>query len=113
MTQQAPAADIWSEFARGRNPELWEQLAPEFERLARSVATLFARTRYEQEALFRVALVTLVKALDRYQPSAGKTFAEFAAPLLLTEIRKHQYSDRAALGVQQRLRAARCYPVVH
>lgn len=113
MTQQAPALDIWSEFARERNPELWEQLAPEFERLARSVATIFARTRYEHEALFRVALVALVKALDRYQPSAGQTFADFAAPLVLSDIRRHQRGDRVVTGVQQRLAAARGQQLVH
>ena len=75
MPPPVPADALWSEFALGRDPELWEQLAPEFERLARSVAAVFARSDYEREALFRVALVALVKALDRYRPRPGMSFA--------------------------------------
>ena len=101
MTPPVPADALWSEFALGRDPELWEQLAPEFERLARSVAAVFARSDYEREALFRVALVALVKALDRYRPRPGMSFAHYATPLLLSEIRAHMRSDQTAVELQQ------------
>jgi RNA polymerase sigma-B factor len=65
--------------------ELIERLLP----LARRLAGRYAYTDEPQEDLVQVACVGLIKALDRFDPGRGVTFASYAVPTMLGELRRH------------------------
>jgi RNA polymerase sigma-B factor len=57
--------------------------------------------------LFQVAVVGLIKAVDRYDPSRGVDFAVFAIPTVLGEIKRH-FRDRCwSVRVPRRLQELR------
>ncbi|RQN09970.1 sigma-70 family RNA polymerase sigma factor [Aeromicrobium camelliae] len=81
--------------------------------LAKSLANRYTSRGVEYEDLKQVALVGLVRAAHRYDPSRGP-FAAFAAPTILGEI-KHHFRDaewairppRRLQELQARINAAR------
>lgn len=67
-------------------------LVQQFERLAYSIANRFAHRPVlggDHEDLVQVALVGLVKAIDRFDPSTGYQFSTFATPTILGELKRH------------------------
>jgi RNA polymerase sigma-B factor len=93
-------ADEAREDLRGRVIESWLPLA---QHLARRY-----RGRGEPaDDLVQVALVGLIKAVDRYDAGHGVDFAAFAVPTILGEIKRH-FRDRAwAIRVPRRLQELR------
>jgi RNA polymerase sigma-B factor len=86
-----------------------------FRPFAASFAVRLKRGEEPLDDLRQVALVGLVKALERFDPAVGRSFTAFAAPTILGELRRH-YRDtgwaahvpRAKQELAQRLmRAAR------
>jgi RNA polymerase sigma-B factor len=71
--------------------------------LARRLARRYARSRDFEEDLVQVASLGLVKAVDRYDLGRGKSFANFAVPTILGEIRRHFRDTRWALHVPRDL----------
>jgi RNA polymerase sigma-B factor len=61
----------------------------QFERLAYSIANRYARHSPEDEDLFQVARIGLVKAVDRFDPTTCFRFTTFATPTILGEIKRH------------------------
>jgi RNA polymerase sigma-B factor len=57
--------------------------------LARKLAGRYARTQEPFEDLYQVACLGLVKAIDRFDPNRGVTFASFAVPTILGELKRH------------------------
>lgn len=57
--------------------------------LARSLAARYTRAREPLEDLVQVACVGLVKAVDRFDLDRELTFATFAVPTILGELRRH------------------------
>ncbi|WP_293784746.1 sigma-70 family RNA polymerase sigma factor [uncultured Aeromicrobium sp.] len=68
-----------------------EELVTRHIALAKSLANRYTSRGVEHEDLRQVALVGLVRAAHRYDPSRGP-FAAFAAPTILGEI-KHHFRD--------------------
>lgn len=60
--------------------------------LARSVAKRYHRGEEPLEDLEQVALLGLVKALERFDPDRGSPFATYALPTMAGEVRRH-YRD--------------------
>ena len=58
-------------------------------RLAESVARRYLGRGLELEDLLQVARLALVKAVRRYQPGAGTSFAAFAVPTIAGEVKRH------------------------
>jgi RNA polymerase sigma-B factor len=58
-------------------------------RLADSVARRYLGRGLELEDLLQVARLALVKAVRRYQPGAGTSFAAFAVPTIAGEVKRH------------------------
>ncbi len=58
-------------------------------RLAESVARRYLGRGLELEDLLQVARLALVKAVRRYQPGAGTSFAAYAVPTIAGEVKRH------------------------
>ncbi|HEX5224934.1 MAG TPA: SigB/SigF/SigG family RNA polymerase sigma factor [Solirubrobacteraceae bacterium] len=66
-----------------------EALVEQYMPLARSLARRYDRSSEPYEDLLQVAALGLLKALDRFDPSRGPSFASFAIPTILGEMRRY------------------------
>ena len=80
---------LWAQYARTHDPRTRDELVHQFERLAYSIANRFARRGGDNDDLFQVALLGLVKAVDRFDPTTQYRFATFATPTILGEIKRY------------------------
>ena len=81
------------EFARTRDQRLKEHLVERFLPLARSLAARYRGGGEPMEDLVQIASVGLVNAITRFDPERGFSFATFAVPTILGELRRH-FRDR-------------------
>lgn len=61
--------------------------------LVRHVARRFRIPGLDEEDLFQVGCLGLVKAVDRFDPTCGTQFSTYAVPLIIGEIRAFLRSD--------------------
>lgn len=102
--QDARAADrLWAGYTRSHDPQTRDALVHQFERLAYSIANRFVGRGIENEDLYQVAMLGLVKAVDRFEPRSGHRFTSFAAPTILGEIRRHFRDCSWTIHVPRRL----------
>jgi len=114
QSEQSRTADrLWSEYAATRDPRKREEIVRQFQRLAFSIANRFARRGMDSEDVVQVAMMGLVKAVDRFDPSTNYRFSTFATPTILGEIRRYfrdHYSPvhipRGMQDLAQRVRRA-------
>ncbi|HZB41343.1 MAG TPA: SigB/SigF/SigG family RNA polymerase sigma factor [Ilumatobacter sp.] len=78
-----------AEFARTRDPALRATIVERGAWLARRVARRFSETSEPFDDLCQVAMIGLLKAVDRYDPEFGVRFGTFATPTILGELRRH------------------------
>ena len=78
-----------AEFAVSRDPSLRNAIVERGAWLARRVARRFAETSEPYDDLCQVAMIGLLKAVDRYDPAFGVRFGTFATPTILGELRRH------------------------
>lgn len=71
------------------DPSARETLVWRFMPLTRSLARRYDRSSEPFEDLLQVALVGLLKALDRFDPERGHSFPSFAVPTILGEMRRY------------------------
>jgi RNA polymerase sigma-B factor len=94
------AADRSRDDLRGRVIEAWLPLA-------QHLARRYLGRGEPADDLVQVALVGLIKAVDRYDVGHGVDFSAFAVPTILGEIKRH-FRDRAwAVRVPRRLQELR------
>jgi RNA polymerase sigma-B factor len=79
-------------YARTRDLLLREQLIVRYVGLASYLARRFRPTGDQMDDLIQVAVVGLIKAIDRFDPERGASFTSYAVPTILGEIR-HYYRD--------------------
>lgn len=77
------------EYAHTRDPALRAAIVERGAWLARRVARRFAETSEPFDDLSQVAMIGLMKAVDRYDPQYGVRFGTFATPTILGELRRH------------------------
>ena len=90
------------EYAATHDPQLANELVEEHRGLARHLARRFAHRGQPIEELEQVALIGLLKALDRFDPDRGR-FVSFAAPTILGELKRHFRDSGWAVRVPRRL----------
>ena len=96
-------ASLWRLAAAGDDLAR-RRLAERYVRLAHMLARRYSRTSEPLEDLEQVACLGLMNAVDRYDPARGTTFATFAVPTILGELRRH-FRDRTwALRVPRDVR---------
>jgi RNA polymerase sigma-B factor len=66
-----------------------DELMVRFMPFARRLAVRYMHSREPMDDLVQVASIGLLNAIDRFNPERGKTFAAFAAPTILGELRRH------------------------
>jgi RNA polymerase sigma-B factor len=84
---------VFAAYAKSRDPVLLEELVERFMPLAKSLAGRYSGGVESYDDLQQVASVGLVNAITRFDPERGFTFATFAVPTILGELRRH-FRDR-------------------
>jgi RNA polymerase sigma-B factor len=92
------------EFARTRDIALRNALAEEFAWVARHCARRFADRGEPFDDLQQVALLGVVKAVERFDPDHGTSFVSFAMPTVLGELRRHFRDATWAVRLPRRLK---------
>lgn len=83
---------MFNEFAKTRDTRLRDELVLAHRNLARFLAGRFINSGEPLEDLVQVAIIGLIRAIDRYDPERGLRFDTFAAPTIIGEI-KHHFRD--------------------
>lgn len=86
--------DLFREFASTRSRVLRNQLVERHMGLAAHIANRFRRQAGADDDLRQVAMVGLVKAVDRFDPEYGAAFSAFAGRTIEGELKRH-FRDRS------------------
>lgn len=95
-------AALFVEFHDTRDPKLRRTLVESHTWVAGYCARRFGGRGEPAEDLRQVALLGLIKAIDRYDPSFGTAFLTFAMPTVLGELRRHFRDATWAVRVPRR-----------
>ena len=91
------------EYRRTRSRELRNRLVEDHMRLAQFLAQRFAHRGEPIDDLRQVALVGLLKSVERFEPDRGLQFSTFATPTITGELKRH-FRDRGwAVRVPRRI----------
>jgi RNA polymerase sigma-B factor len=96
-------AALFADYRRTRDRELRNQLVEANVGLAHALARRYSDRGESLEDLTQVALVGLVKAVERFEPERGLAFSSFAAPTIEGELKRHFRDRRWALRMPRRL----------
>lgn len=95
-TGRIPAAEaerLFREFFVTRDPELRERLVNAHLGLAASLASRFSSRQESTDDLHQAALLGLLHAIDRFDPTRGVQFTTFAWATISGELKRH-FRDR-------------------
>lgn len=85
---------LFREFAATRQRSVRNRLVERHMGLAAHIANRYRRANMSDDDLRQVAMVGLVKAVDRFDPEYGGSFSSFAGPTIEGEIKRH-FRDRS------------------
>jgi RNA polymerase sigma-B factor len=77
------------EYHRTRSASAREEVVAAYQGLAYSLAARFAQRGEELDDLNQVALLALLKAVDRFDPTRGAELTTFATATILGELKRH------------------------
>jgi RNA polymerase sigma-B factor len=81
--------ELFAEFQRNRRRNVRNQIVERHLGLAVHIARRFSPSTIGDEDLQQVAMLALVKAVDRYDPTIGSAFSAFAGRTIEGEIKRH------------------------
>jgi RNA polymerase sigma-B factor len=103
MTDSPDTYAKFAEYRRTGDRKLRNELVEEHVRLAEFLARRFAHRGESPDDLRQVALVGLLKAVERFEPDRGLQFSSFATPTITGELKRH-FRDRGwAVRVPRRI----------
>jgi RNA polymerase sigma-B factor len=76
-------------YSTGRDPALRNEIVAAYQGLAYSLAGRFTQRGEELDDLNQVALIGLMKAIDRFDPRHGAELTTFATATILGELKRH------------------------
>jgi RNA polymerase sigma-B factor len=98
-------------YARWRRPEDLEALVISYRPLARALARRYAAVSCTRDDLEQAACEGLIKAIRRFEPDRGTSFASFAVPTVLGELRRFlrdtSWPAHVPRSLQERVREVR------
>lgn len=98
--------DLWMlhvAYAHGRDPGTLTELVEEYRPYALNLAKRHYRRGESLEDLDQVALESLVRALDRFEPERGLPFLAYAKPTIEGTIRRHYRDAGWSIRVPRRV----------
>lgn len=93
---------LFRDFARSKKRTTRNQLVERHMGLATHIAQRFARAGRDDQDLRQVAMIGLVKAVDRFDPDYGVKFSSFAGRTIEGEIKRHFRDATWAVKVPRR-----------
>jgi RNA polymerase sigma-B factor len=103
MTDTVDTYEKFAEYRRTGDRQLRNELVEEHMRLAEFLARRFAHRGESGDDLRQVALVGLLKAVERFEPDRGLQFSSFATPTITGELKRY-FRDRGwAVRVPRRV----------
>jgi RNA polymerase sigma-B factor len=91
------------EYARTGDQRLRTALVEQYAGLARALATRFAKRPDEHDDLTQVAMLGLLKAVDRFDPARGIRFSTYAWATIRGEMKRYRRDRGWGLHVSRRL----------
>lgn len=91
------------EYRRTRDRAIRNEIAEHYMRLAEFLARRFTNRGEPLDDLRQVALVGLLKAVERFEPDRGLQFSSFATPTITGELKRHFRDKGWAVRVPRRL----------
>ena len=103
MSDSPDTYEKFHEYRRTGDRALRNELVEEHVRLAEFLARRFSHRGESPDDLRQVALVGLLKAVERFEPDRGLQFSSFATPTITGELKRH-FRDRGwAVRVPRRV----------
>jgi RNA polymerase sigma-B factor len=103
MSDSPDTYERFKEYRITGDRALRNELVEEHVRLAEFLARRFAHRGESSDDLRQVALVGLLKAVERFEPDRGLQFSSFATPTITGELKRH-FRDRGwAVRVPRRI----------
>ena len=89
MTDDLDDLELFHEYRRTRSRAVRNRLVERHMGLAAHVAKRYSRGERRDEDLRQVAMIGLVKAVDRFDPDHGAAFSSFAGRTIEGELKRH------------------------
>jgi RNA polymerase sigma-B factor len=110
MSDAAPCAEAphpidpdFFEFRQSRDRRLRNELIERHLGIAHHLARRYRHRGVADDDLVQVATIGLLKAVDRFDPERGASFASFATPTILGELRRYFRDSTWAVRVPRQL----------
>lgn len=94
---------LFVEYRRTRDRDLRNRIIEANLGLAESLARRYGGRGERSEDLSQVAMLGLLKAVERFEPERGLAFSSFAAPTIEGELKRHFRDKRWAVRMPRRL----------
>jgi len=91
--------ELFARFKQTGDPAIRNELAERHRGLAVTLARRFNGRGEPLDDLLQVAMIALLRAIERFEPERGNSFTTFATPTVLGELRRHFRDHTWALKV--------------
>lgn len=103
----AADCELFEAYHLGGDGASRDELVARHRGLAEALAHRYRRRGLAPEDLSQVAVIGLLKAIDRFDPERGTAFSSFAVPTILGELRRHFRDHGWSVRVPRRLQELR------